>query len=76
MDKSDVPCVIEIFSKNNDLLTVAVVPYGELDAALEALAPMCADKGLTLKPIVPHTLNSLKSWLRTPIYPASENITA
>jgi len=57
------PTVIQIFSKSGNLLASCVVEYDHIDEALKLIEHRLDLLGYTYKVVVPHTLESLQSWL-------------
>jgi hypothetical protein len=61
------PTIIQVFSKSGNLLTSCVVEYEHIDEALEAIENQLDFLGYTYKVSIPHTLESLQTWLRNEI---------
>jgi hypothetical protein len=53
------PYLIQILSKSNNIIITAVVDYSELEAAKEQLQPLVDANGYTIKTSVAHSLASL-----------------
>ena len=60
---TDTPCVIQIFSKSGNLLTVGTCNYNDIDQYAEKIKDRCKTKEYTYKITVPHTPYSLLKWL-------------
>lgn len=58
------PATIQILSPSGILLTSCVVEYAHIDETLKRIEPLCALRGYSHRVMIPHTPDSLISWLK------------